>query len=95
MNTVGYIESTVPPHVMFGSQQPLQIPAQQISNHQMVQPTSQTYPTQQTIPHQMVQPTSQTYPTQQTIRHQMVQPTPYTFPSQQVIPNSPYGYTQY
>lgn len=95
MRTVGYIESTIPPHMMFNSQQPLQLSPQQIANHQMAQPTPHTYLPQQTAGHQMVQPTPHTYLPQQTVHQQMVHPTPYNYPPQQAIPNSPYGYTQY
>lgn len=86
MRTVGYIKSTIPPHVMFNSQEPLQIPPQQISNHQMIQPTPYTYPSQQPpTTSQMIPPTPYTYPSQQPASSQMIQ---------QPIPNTPYGYTQ-
>ncbi|CAF2627928.1 unnamed protein product [Rotaria sp. Silwood2] len=77
MRTVGYIESTVPPHVMFNSKNPLQIPAHQVSNDPMMQPTPYDLSLQQTSIHQMGQPTPYNPSLQQTSIHQMGQPTPY------------------
>ena len=82
MRTVGYIQSTIPPHIMFKSQQPLQIPAQQISNNPMLQSSPYTDPPPiQTPTYQMAPPSTYHYPQQQQ--------------QQQLILNSPYGYTQH
>ncbi|CAF0800771.1 unnamed protein product [Rotaria sordida] len=83
MRTVGYIESTVPPHMMFNSKNPLQISAKQISNDPMIQPTPYDYPSQQAPIHHMGPSTPYNYPSQQAPIHHMGPSTPYNYPSQQ------------
>jgi hypothetical protein len=51
MHTVGYIQSSVPPHIMFSNQQTLQLPPSQTP-----QTTPYTFVPQQTVSHQMMKP---------------------------------------
>ncbi|CAF0911978.1 unnamed protein product [Adineta steineri] len=79
MNTVGYIQSSVPPHLMFNSQQPLQISPQQMSTQPTAQPVTYTYVPQPAATPQMSnqQPTTTyTYAPQPTPTPQMANQQP-------------------
>ncbi|CAF5210524.1 unnamed protein product, partial [Rotaria magnacalcarata] len=45
--TVGYFESTIPPHIMLNSKNPMQLASQQIYNDSTIQPTSAGYASQE------------------------------------------------
>lgn len=85
MRTVGYVTSTVPPEVMFNSQEPIQLPMSQTINPQMIQPTPYDNPP---LPQQQQQPMTQQMIPQQIPSYQMMPVTSFNLPQQPIQPVS-------
>lgn len=80
--TIGYIKSTIPPHIMLKNQQNIL--------NQTTQPTLLNPPSHQTPTYQTLQPIPSPYnPTPQATNYQLLQPTPQTT-NYQLLQPSPY-----